>query len=137
MFRVIGFGLLLPLASLHADEVANVVTDEVRWEKNMSIMTGAQIAGTLTGHNFIYVGEFAGAQQSFYKAGDTLYVEGRPSSGFWAVRDDQYCSQWPPDSHWACYVMKAMPGGLEFDGDLMVLWIDNKTQTKFFAYRQP
>jgi hypothetical protein len=44
-----------------------------------------------------------GTWQRFYASGRTLYNAGRDSWGYWAVRGDQYCSQWPPGDLWACY----------------------------------
>jgi hypothetical protein len=43
--------------------------------------------------------------QVFQKGGVTLYTvnETSSSSGLWDVRQDQYCSQWPPSQSWTCY----------------------------------
>ena len=46
--------------------------------------------------------------QTFRKNGTTTYsqVAGRPSppsDGLWRISNGQYCSQWPPSSHWECY----------------------------------
>lgn len=43
--------------------------------------------------------------QQFFKSGRTLYNNGRDNWGYWAVRGDQYCSQWPPADGWECYDM--------------------------------
>lgn len=42
-------------------------------------------------------------RQTFYASGRTLYVDVEPSWGRWEVRDDLYCSQWPPQQGWVCY----------------------------------
>ncbi|WP_420863785.1 hypothetical protein [Algirhabdus cladophorae] len=64
-------------------------------------MTGAQINAALSDRSLTY----AGTTQKFYASGRTLYDAGRPSWGYWAVRGDQYCSQWPPNDTWDCYDM--------------------------------
>lgn len=46
--------------------------------------------------------------QLFQEGGLTVYtVDGSSSDGRWAVRGDQYCSQWPPSDSWACYDVTA------------------------------
>ena len=44
-----------------------------------------------------------GATQVFRAGGETIYDSGSPSTGRWGVREDRYCSVWPPSDHWACY----------------------------------
>ena len=68
------------------------------WQK----MTGAQIAAALTATKL----EYADAWQEFYASGRTLYNAGADSWGYWQVRGDAYCSQWPPVGGWACYAME-------------------------------
>jgi hypothetical protein len=42
--------------------------------------------------------------QMFQKGGVTVYAQGSNSTnGYWEVRGDQYCSQWPPNESWSCY----------------------------------
>ena len=65
-------------------------------------MSGAQILQELTGRELVYEN---GAWQRFNGSGRTLYNAGADSWGYWSVRGDQYCSQWPPNSLWACYTM--------------------------------
>ena len=67
-----------------------------------SRMTGAEIEAALDDRTLHYPGNIS---QIFYKSGKTLYDNGRPSWGNWAVRGDQYCSEWPPAGGWACYDM--------------------------------
>ncbi|MDU8926490.1 hypothetical protein RXV86_03740 [Alisedimentitalea sp. MJ-SS2] len=69
-------------------------------------MSGQQILEELTDRELVYDG---GAWQRFNASGRTLYNAGTDSWGYWSVRGDQYCSQWPPDAFWACYDM-AMDG---------------------------
>lgn len=57
-----------------------------------------------------------GVWQDFRPSMKTLYYSGRPSWGYWAVRDGQYCSQWPPSSLWACYDIELIDGGVSFVG---------------------
>ena len=63
-------------------------------------LTGNEILRALAGRKLDY-GQ--GAWQSFYDTMLTQYFSGRPSAERWAVRDDQYCSLWPPSNLWACY----------------------------------
>ena len=58
-----------------------------------------------------------GVWQDFRASMKTLYYSGRPSWGYWAVRDGQYCSQWPPSSLWACYDIELTEGGVSFVGE--------------------
>lgn len=76
------------------------------------VMTGEEIAVALTDRNLIY----DNATQSFYESGRTLYNAGQDSWGYWAVRGDQYCSQWPPADGWDCYDMAESGGMLRFIG---------------------
>jgi len=42
-------------------------------------------------------------KQTFSKAGATTYInQGRESFGSWSIRDNAYCSQWPPARQWDC-----------------------------------
>jgi hypothetical protein len=69
-------------------------------------LSGAEITALLADH--VMAGEADGKpwQQIFQKGGMTLYqVGGAQSQGFWQVRGDQYCSQWPPGETWSCYDM--------------------------------
>ena len=54
--------------------------------------------------------------QIFQKGGLTIYSVGpqASSNGFWDVRGDQYCSQWPPNESWSCYDMTGEGTGLTF-----------------------
>lgn len=58
-----------------------------------------------------------GVWQDFRPSMKTLYHSGRPSWGYWAVRDGQYCSQWPPSSLWACYDIELTEAGVRFVGE--------------------
>ncbi|WP_420586748.1 hypothetical protein [Ruegeria sp.] len=63
-------------------------------------LTGDEILAALTGQKLDY-GD--GVWQTFDEAMLTQHYSGSPSSGRWAVRDDRYCSLWPPSDLWACY----------------------------------
>ena len=65
-------------------------------------LTGPQIEAVLDDATVIYQG---GEIQTFYKSGRTLYNNGQPSWGYWTVRGNQYCSQWPPADGWDCYAV--------------------------------
>lgn len=94
--------------------VAGVVeAQEMVAEPEWRFMSGAEISIALTDRKLDY-----GAQwQEFYASGRTLYVSGQDTWGYWAVRDDQYCSLWPPSDLWACYAMQTNETGLRFVGD--------------------
>ncbi len=69
-----------------------------KWRK----VSGDEIDGILADREVIYEGELK-SSQTFNSNGTTTYVEGRPSAGNWKVIANQYCSEWPPNSNWACY----------------------------------
>lgn len=69
------------------------------WAADWVRLTGVEAEAALNGTTLKY----EAARQVFYASGKTLYDHGRPSWGYWAVRGDQYCSQWPPADGWACY----------------------------------
>ncbi|MEM6564247.1 MAG: hypothetical protein AAF665_07370 [Pseudomonadota bacterium] len=73
-------------------------------------LNGAQIAEALTGRTL----QYQGAWQDFRASGRTLYNAGQDSWGYWNVRGDQYCSQWPPSDLWACYTMARKGDFLRF-----------------------
>ena len=69
-------------------------------------LSGAEIAALLSGRTLegIHVG--AEWRQEFGAAGTTAYTtRGRTDLGKWQVRDDRYCSQWPPSETWDCYAI--------------------------------
>ncbi len=52
--------------------------------------------------------------QLFLANGATFYAaSGGQQSGSWRVDGDTYCSQWPPNPSWACYVVLR-------DGDIVL-----------------
>jgi hypothetical protein len=55
--------------------------------------------------------QYDNATQDFRTSGRTLFDNGRPSWGYWAVRGDQYCSQWPPADGWVCYNVELAADG--------------------------
>ncbi|MEL6548836.1 MAG: hypothetical protein AAFQ54_01190 [Pseudomonadota bacterium] len=82
--------------------------------EEFSPLSGAEITEALTGVTLTYED---GAVQTFYASGRTLYDNGRPSWGTWAVRGNEYCSQWPPADGWACYAMDGAGELLRFVGE--------------------
>jgi hypothetical protein len=63
-------------------------------------LTEAEIKQLLTDH--VLKGD--NWEQIFQKSGATFYATGgAQSQGFWEVRGNQYCSNWPPGPAWACY----------------------------------
>lgn len=78
-----------------------------------ALLNGTEIAEAVTGRVLIY----PDARQDFRASGRTLYTyKGRDSWGYWAVRGDQYCSQWPPNDLWDCYDMTRSGQTLRFIG---------------------
>ena len=73
-------------------------------------MTGDDIRSVLTDQRLTY----DTAWQEFRASGRTLYNAGRDSWGYWQVRNDQYCSQWPPGGQWDCYDMQRNGNTLRF-----------------------
>lgn len=80
--------------------VLPLVGPSVALADRFTTLTGEQIAQVLTGRSVVYAD---GATQDFRASGATLYNAGRDAWGTWAVRGDQYCSQWPPTDGWTCY----------------------------------
>ncbi len=76
-------------------------------------LSGPEIQAALEGHTL----QYKNAWQDFRASGRTLYNAGRDSWGYWNVRDDQYCSMWPPSDLWACYDMERYADRLRFVGD--------------------
>jgi hypothetical protein len=60
----------------------------------------AAIGAALSGQSLVYDD---GSNQTFKAGGETVYDNGRLSTGRWSVRDGRYCSVWPPSDQWACY----------------------------------
>ncbi|WP_342075364.1 hypothetical protein [Yoonia sp. SS1-5] len=73
---------------------------------------GPAISAALRDQSLIY----DNATQSFFASGRTVYDAGEASWGYWAVRGDQYCSQWPPSDGWDCYDVMVKPGKIRFIG---------------------
>ncbi len=73
-------------------------------------LTGPEIEALLTDATVSY----GTARQRFFPSGRTLYNAGRDSWGYWSVRGDQYCSNWPPADRWDCYDMTASGEAVRF-----------------------
>lgn len=95
---IIGFAVSIPAAST--------------WAEEWTPLTGPEIEAALTDRRV----QYDDAWQEFRASGRTLYNAGRDSWGYWAVRGDQYCSQWPPADGWACYEMARRGDWLRFIG---------------------
>ena len=81
--------------------------------QSWQLLDGDAVRAALTDQSFVYP---AGEVQEFYASGRTLYVTSRPSWGYWEVRGDQYCSQWPPSDLWACYNVARRGEAIRFIG---------------------
>jgi hypothetical protein len=77
-------------------------------------LTGDEILSALTGQKLDY-GE--GIWQTFDDTMLTQYFSGGPSAGRWAVREDRYCSVWPPSDFWACYEVQQSGKVIRFVDD--------------------
>jgi hypothetical protein len=75
-------------------------------------LAGDEIAQALAGHK----AQYDRGWQIFYASGRTLYNAGQDSWGYWAVRGDEYCSQWPPSDGWSCYQVEARGDSIRFVG---------------------
>ncbi|MEL6680648.1 MAG: hypothetical protein AAFQ51_18240 [Pseudomonadota bacterium] len=62
-------------------------------------LRGAEIREALADKTLIY--EFE--KQRFYASGRTSFDAGILDWGHWEVREDRYCSLWPPSDIWTCY----------------------------------
>lgn len=76
-------------------------------------MTGDEIRAALEGRVLAY----DSARQEFRRSGRTLYNAGRDSWGYWRIAGDRYCSQWPPQDLWACYLLERKGDRLRFIGE--------------------
>lgn len=76
-------------------------------------LSGAEIEAALSGHRLNY----ETAWQEFRPSGRTLYNAGQDSWGYWQVREDKYCSQWPPSDLWACYRVEVHGPLVRFVGE--------------------
>ncbi|WP_270729905.1 hypothetical protein [Shimia sp. Alg240-R146] len=73
-------------------------------------LSGEEITRALTDRTL----QYENATQAFYASGRTLYNAGTDSWGYWQVRGDQYCSQWPPSGLWDCYDVAAQGQTVKF-----------------------
>ena len=82
------------------------------------LLTGQEIQDALGGNAVKGVQDGVSWKQTFHPSGTTTYISGtRPSPGRWAVRDDKYCSQWPPSPNWDCYTITGEGDRLTFVPD--------------------
>ncbi len=78
------------------------------------ILSGPEIQTTLSENVFIGEHNDQPTEQIYRASGDTFYSEnGNQSQGRWEVRSDEYCSVWPPSSHWSCFAVAK-------DGDTII-----------------
>ncbi|MGV6804154.1 MAG: hypothetical protein ACWA49_08105 [Ruegeria sp.] len=82
--------------------------------QELQILSGPQILNALSGRTVKYDN---GATQVFEPSMSTQYFSGRPSSGYWAIRNDKYCSLWPPSDFWACYSVQSDGHKIRFVGN--------------------
>lgn len=76
------------------------------WAQDWVALKGADVEAALDDTTL----QYDIARQVFYASGKTLYDNGRPSWGNWAVRGDQYCSEWPPQDGWNCFALERNSG---------------------------
>ncbi|KIN64147.1 hypothetical protein Z946_3034 [Sulfitobacter noctilucicola] len=99
MMRV-GMMILLVLPAFQA------TADGVQW----TALDGPAIASALTDTIIDYEDKW----QDFRASGRTLYFSGHESWGYWEVRQDRYCSMWPPSDLWTCYDIQQSGKRLRF-----------------------
>lgn len=80
---------------------------------NWQLLSGEAALAALEDRKLVYDN---GAWQEFRASGRTLYNAGEDSWGYWAIRDGQYCSQWPPADLWACYDLSTDGAVIRFTG---------------------
>ena len=81
---------------------------------DLNRMDDAGIAAALDGKTISGERDGKAWVQTFDAAGVTVpVVGGAASEGRWRVREDRFCSQWPPAPAWVCYDMFR-------DGDVVV-----------------
>lgn len=73
-------------------------------------LAGDDIAAALAERTLIYDPELQ-VQQRFFASGRTEYTFGNPRWGWWEVRDDAYCSLWPPSDEWECFALALSADG--------------------------
>lgn len=95
-------------------------------------LVGTEIRAILTDATAITPKDGGEIIQVFYSDRRTFYQDERPSWGLWEIRNDQYCSNWPPSASWVCYDMFAW----EQDGRQWVVWI-GESGTRYEAYIRP
>ncbi len=84
------------------------------WAQEYRRLNDNEILAALSGRRLKYEN---GASQIFEPSMFTRYFSERPSSGRWAVRDNQYCSLWPPSDLWACYQVLKSGDVIRFVGE--------------------
>jgi hypothetical protein len=86
-------------------------------------LTGDEIRAALSDRTVAGVDNGKAWQQTFQKGGATFYAQGGAvSNGFWDVRGDEYCSQWPPSENWACYKITGEGDALTFISNAGKAW---------------
>ncbi|WP_166416060.1 hypothetical protein [Cochlodiniinecator piscidefendens] len=88
---------------------AGVSAQAQEWQ----LLDEAGIREALTDQTVVY----GSATQIFYASGRTLYNAGTDSWGSWRVTGDRYCSQWPPNTLWACFDLERSGDQVRFTGD--------------------
>jgi hypothetical protein len=81
------------------------------WADGWEALDGPAITSALSAR---VLGYPDGSLQDFFADGRTLYGE---SPGRWEVREDRYCSLWPPSDRWTCYGVARMGLDIRFTGD--------------------
>ncbi|WP_284163155.1 hypothetical protein [Frigidibacter sp. SD6-1] len=83
--------------------------------EDWTLLKGSDVTNALNARHLVYE---SGATQDFGEDGSTRYTGGGPTMGQWRVRDDQYCSVWPPAGTWTCYDVERSADGksLRFTG---------------------
>ncbi|WP_136659312.1 hypothetical protein [Nitratireductor sp. XY-223] len=74
--------------------------------------------------------------QTFESNGDTVFTQGsRVSSGRWRVRDNLYCSTWPPSDAWRCYEVRFEKS--VGDAPDRIIWVDTENREETVNFILP
>ena len=99
------------------------LTTSYAFAEDWKQLNSEEITTALTDKEIVYKNQ-RNSSQTFYANGETGFVDGRPSLGNWRVENNQYCSQWPPSTTWACYDVYLHINGtiVRFLGDDEINW---------------
>ena len=102
------FGLTMAAAKVAAIAISMTLALAIpAAHADLNRMDGAGIAAALDGKTISGERDGKAWVQTFDAAGVTVQTAAgdAASEGRWRVREDRFCSQWPPAPAWVCYDM--------------------------------